>query len=274
MSVVILPSRWQRQPQCPVELDLSHPLTQGLIYAGLLTGPDARAPIRNYCTQSRATMTGTSASVTQDNIAMTFNGSSDFAQHALDLSPWPVVTFSFFLWWDAFGADNKCALSYHTETASFNGMFLNCNPIASKSQWVLSAPSAKYCTERFDAPTAAAWHHWTMTSDRSRTTNQITSIVIDAAAVTNQAQITGTINTSTTWENSSVLAGKAVSGGTSFWGAGKMRNLLIHNRTLTFQDIKELYLRPYSIVRPVQRRMYSLPVAAAGGSSFRYFLAT
>ena len=137
MSVVILPSRWRRQPQCPVELDLSHPLTQGLIYAGMLTGPDAGTQLRNYCTQSRATMTGTSWASADDTLAMKFNGTSDFAQHVLDLSPWPVVTVSFWLWWDAFGTDNKCAISYHTETASFNGMFLNCNPIANKSQWVL-----------------------------------------------------------------------------------------------------------------------------------------
>lgn len=274
MSVIILPSRWQRQPQCPVELDLSHPLTQGLIYAGLLTGPDAFAPIRNYCTQSRATMTGTSATVTQDNLAMTFNGSSDFAQHPIDLSPWPVITISFFMWWDAFGTDNKCALSYHTETHSNNGLLLNCNVATGKSQWSASAPGAKYNAERFDCPTAAAWHHWGVSIDRSLSALQIRTIMIDGVSATNRATIVNTILTPTTWENSSMFVGKTVNNSTTYWGAGKVRNLLIHNRALKVEDYKDLYLRPFGIVRPVQRRMYSLPVAAAGGSSFRYFLAT
>jgi hypothetical protein len=274
MSVVLLPSRWRRQPQCPVELDLSHPLTQGLIYAGMLTGPDAGTQLRNYCTQSRATMTGTSWASADDTLAMKFNGTSDFAQHVLDLSPWPVVTVSFWLWWDAFGTDNKCAISYHTETASYNGMFLNCNPLANKSQWVLSAPAGKYQTERFDCPTAAAWHHWSASFDRSRTNTQIRSIYIDAELVTNRATISNTIITATTWENSSMLVGKAVSGGTSFWAAGRMRNLMVHNRQLTQQDTKALYREPWGMVRPLRSRIYSLPVAAAGGSSFRYYMAT
>ena len=53
-----------------------------------------------------------------------------------------------------------------------------------------------------------------------------------------------------------------------------MRNLIVHNRQLTQQDTKALYREPWGMVRPIRARIYSLPAAAASGSSFRYYMAT
>lgn len=275
MSAIVIPSRWQRQPQGPVEIDQGHPLATGLIYAALMSGTDAPGLVRNYLAPTIATKTGTSVAASADSLAMQFNGSSDFAQHAIDLSPWAQITVSFWLWWDAFGTDNKCAISYHTETANNNGMFLNCNPVANQSQWDISASAGRYQAERFDAPTAGAWHHWGVAIDRALTTQQIRDIWIDGADVTNRTTASNTILSSTSWDNNSLLLGKAVNGGTSYWGAGKMRNVLIHRGQKTRAEIRELWANPWQIVRPLRRRFYSL-TAGAGGSvaASRYYLAS
>lgn len=274
MSAIILPSRWHRQPQRPVELDPGHPLTAGLIYAALLSGADPFSVVMNYRAATAATKTGTTPRVSADNISLLFNGSPDLAQHAIDLSPWPQITLSFWLYWDGFGTDNKCAISYHTETHNNNGLLLNCNPASGKSQWSLSAPAGKYNAERFDCPTAAAWHHWAVTVDRSLTAVQIRGIWIDGAPVTNRSTISNTILTATTWDNNSLILGMAVNNGTSYWGAGRIRNVLIHNRYVTTAEVRALWEAPWQIVCPMRRRFYSLAGGTGSLAASRYFLAS
>lgn len=103
-----------------------------------------------------------------------FNGTSDAAQIALNLSAFSLISISFWLWWDAFANNDKLAMEF---TANFNlnrGFLIDPNsgaPAAGAVQIGFDQTNTLAWVDSFTRPSAAAWHHWMLVMNRATPAN-------------------------------------------------------------------------------------------------------
>ena len=109
-----------------------------------------------------------------------FNGSNQALDAALDLSNTNIVTVSFWLNWAAFANNDQLAFEFTPNTNNYDGGFA-VNPNSSGGggassgyfSTTISDGSGDYSIATFNRPSAAAWHFYSFTYNRSTTTHQV-----------------------------------------------------------------------------------------------------
>jgi hypothetical protein len=104
-------------------------------------------------------------------VARLFNGTSDAASVALDLSTSPIITVSFRMYWNAFASDDDLAAEYTVDYNGRNGFLIDPN---SGAVFVagMSSPGG-FWVDQFARPSAAAWHLYTFVFDRTTPANKV-----------------------------------------------------------------------------------------------------
>jgi hypothetical protein len=159
-----------------------------------------------------------------------FNGTSDRGQIAVNLSAFSALSISFWMWWDANGNGNNIALEYGTTTSVAGGWGLIPNQgsgvwtfgmgIASGGLWYDALPAR---------PTAAAWHHFLLTSNRATPVN---TAFVDGVSKT----LSTVTHTAGTYGNYGNLTLNVMSrNAASLFGAGRMAELTIWGGVLLGQ---------------------------------------
>lgn len=165
-----------------------------------------------------------------------FDGSNDYGTINLDLSAISAVTFSFWLYWDAFVDNDKMAME-HTATWSTNrGILFDPNE-ASTHGFVCGMGTTGGTNYRFltiTRPSANAWHHYAFRLDRSA---QTVTARVDGSTVSGTLMTSGTV--SGNFVNSTLyLMSRA---GTSFYGAGRLAHIAVFSTILSDADCSTLY---------------------------------
>lgn len=105
-------------------------------------------------------------------MARSYNGTSDKASVALNLSAFSKLSISFWHWQNAFGTGNQQCMEFGTTTLNAGGFGLNPNNSAQTTSFaMIQATASVFWQDGFPRPTAAAWHHYLLTMDRSGPTN-------------------------------------------------------------------------------------------------------
>lgn len=102
--------------------------------------------------------------------ALQFDGSDDYARSTGNVTAGTnLVTVSFWLWVDSYANDNDCAVSLRGDTGGANTFWiLPCSGAPSSGKFSLQLQTADgYRIESITRPSAAAWHHYVITCDRT-----------------------------------------------------------------------------------------------------------
>ncbi len=159
----------------------------------------------------------------EHSIARQFDGISDYVvtASALTLSGSPKLTLAFWLWWDAYdNLDANSLLALGNGTSQTGTIYLAPNSTAGTFKaFVLDAPATQFSYE-FARPSAAAWHHYVMSMDRSLTgAAQLTGLWVDGATPGSLAIVTADDLTGN-WIDDVVYSMSYLSG--TFPGAGRL----------------------------------------------------
>jgi hypothetical protein len=118
-----------------------------------------------------------------DGAGVKFNGTSQAASVALDLSGTPQISLSFLMWWDAFANNDKLMAEYSADYNASSGLLVDPNSNSGlgsgKFEFGTSLlPGPFYWLNNFTRPSAAAWHHYVLTMDRA---NKVNTAYVDGA---------------------------------------------------------------------------------------------
>lgn len=156
-----------------------------------------------------------------------FNGTTDHASRALDLSAFSLVTMGFWLWWDAFANTDNLAFEFGTTNyAAGNGFLIDPNsgtPATGKFQIAMGLSTGLISwADSFTRPSAAAWHHYTMIFNRATPLN---TVYVDGAPQT-LTTVTHNAGTYGNFGSGSTL-NFMCRNGASLFGAGRQADVAI-----------------------------------------------
>jgi hypothetical protein len=272
--------RRTQQPQFQGAVDYSSSLSWGLVYSAYNFGAEAGlAPMNavagNYGTVSGTTPIGSAPLLFNGTAVSTkFNGTSDFAKHAIDLSPYRQITVSYWAYWDAFANNDHLALEYTPTWNSNSGFIIDPNEsgsgqfIAGVSNGGSASLGSKSCTR----PAAATWIHYSIQFDRNMA-GAAAVVLIAFNAVAQSLTSSGNTFTASNFANSTLNLMSR--NGTTLFAGGRLLNVNIHNRLLTLDETARLaWIEPWGLFKPARRRPLQSAHASAGTANpSRWFLA-
>lgn len=188
-------------------------------------------------------------------MARLFNGSSDNASVALDLSGTALLTVSFWLWWDTFADNDDLAMEFEIGTTA-GSFIVNPNDSATGDVVVsVGGNTPDYNQVRFTRPSGAAWHHWCIGMDRGHASQEVRFITIDGVSqsLSQTSLLTG--NHTDNFANGTLYVMSR--SGSSLFGAGRMAELAIWQVLLDTDEAAALGkgLSP-KLIRPTSRPFY------------------
>lgn len=267
------------QPQTRPAIDWTHPLAQGLIYSSCNSGADAGfAPMNYVAGGATGVIAGTSAIASSHSyhaaVSTKFNGSSDAASHAIDLSPYRQITLSWWMYWDAFANNDKVAFEYTPTWNSNSGLLVIPNESSGGlySVGVSNGGSGSICLRGITRPSGAIWLHHAMLVDRNQAgAAAIPTFYLNSAPQTLTTQ--ASTFTASNFANSSLFFMSR--NRASLFGAGRILNVNIHNRLLGQREVAQLVDAPMQMFRvPSVRSLFTAPTAATvAADTTRFFLA-
>jgi YD repeat-containing protein len=197
------------------------------------------------------------------NTAVRFNGSSDSASTAVDLSSTSKLTVEFWLKWNAYANDDALAMELTSNFNDNNGGLL-VDPNAPQSGGTFGVALGRFGARNnvfFARPSAGAWHHYALVLDTTAPgASQITPYV-DGQPVTYTKTDSGT--GAGPFANSTLyLMSRA---GTALRGAGDLDELAIYNRTLSAATIADHASSSGTNRRP--KAAFTAPATATAGQA-------
>ncbi|MCW3015375.1 MAG: Conserved secreted protein of unknown function, putative domain, partial [Solirubrobacterales bacterium] len=183
------------------------------------------------------------------NTAVRFNGSTDSARAAVNLTSTSKVTVEFWLKWNAYSNNDALAMEFTPNFNGTDGGFL-VDPNAPQFGGTFGVALGRAGSRNnvfFARPSAGAWHHYAFILDTTAPgASQITPYV-DGRAVTYQKSDSGTgagpFASSTLYWMSR--------GGSSLFGAGDLDEVAMYDRTLSAATIAEHAAASGTNQRPV-----------------------
>lgn len=170
--------------------------------------------------------------------SMNFDGVNDYVNITTIRLGTQKATFTFWLWWDAFADDDDLAMELGTgNTAGGFVVDPNSGGIGVFETWTPGSPCSN--NVRIARPSAQSWHHYSMVIDRSLTTNEFQYVYVDGVNVT----LTRVSNCDLTGNFANLDMYLMSRNGNSLFGAGKLDEVSIWNRTLSSAEISQLYKR-------------------------------
>jgi Concanavalin A-like lectin/glucanases superfamily len=204
---------------------------------------------------------GASYTASSLGLAITGSGALSVASIPLNLSASPLLTMSFWLYWDAFANDDDLALELTTSSGNAGAITVNPNDsfAAGGGQFtVATAQSGGFKYGYLTRPSAQAWHHYFFTFDRTAPAGQlgITGFV-DGAPVAVNNLISDTLSGNFADDILYVLSRNNA----ALFGAGKICNLVFRSGYIggAAEALAE-FVYPWTLFAP--RRIY-IPAGAA-----------
>jgi hypothetical protein len=190
-------------------------------------------------------------------MARLFNGSSDSAHVALDLSNTNIITISFWLYWNAFANNDALAMEYSSNFNTNPGGFLvdpnNSSP--SPGTFTVGISGGGETVAVFTRPSAAVWHQYVLTINHALAgSSAIPNIYVDGVA----QSLTYPFALSAPQNFGNFTLNFMSRATTSLFGAGRMADFALWQGVLLTQlEAQGLALgtRPY-MVRPASLRAY------------------
>jgi PKD repeat protein len=171
--------------------------------------------------------------------AVSFNGTSDAAQAALNLSATNKLTLEFWMKWDSFANDDDLAFEL---TPNFNsnpgGFIVDPNAPEEEGKFAVGIGSGESRnTAYFARPSAGAWHHYALVMDAAAPASEQVVPYVDGQPVPYTKTKTGTGAGS--FANSSLyFMSRAAS---ALFGAGDLDEVALYNRALPAMTIEDHY---------------------------------
>ena len=167
--------------------------------------------------------------------ALSFNGTSDFASSAINLSGLPAgdtITLGFWSWWNTFGTNNDLQSEFSPNSNVANGTWIvdfNYSTVAGTINFgSVNGGSSIGFKDRFAQPSAGAWHHYLLIMNRNRPINfAYVDGGLQGLTATDHSMGGGT-----SWANNTMYLMSR--GGASLFGAGKLAELAIWQSDFTF----------------------------------------
>lgn len=257
-------------------VDWGNPLTRGLIYSSHNFAESAWDVPRNLVTGAAGSKTATSVVSSSRGLVQSFNGSSSHAEVVgLNLSPYRKVAFSLWFWWDNFANDNKVLAEYTNNFNGKNGMLIIPNGSAAGGFGVSMSSTSGALAIDVTRPTAKAWHHLVVNTDRQPVGNSFVEIYMDGRPAPGYNIRINLIGASSTWDNATWYL--MARGGSSLFGAGMLQNINVWGgRWLSAAEVWALYRDSGQIVRRLSigalPRVSSGGPPGGGGSQYQWFL--
>ncbi len=243
-------SQLKAPPSTGANINWSKPVTADLLYAwtfseGIVTlGYDMFKRGRDFTFTS---LSGVDASFDGNAVAPKFDGTASRAECSLTLSGTQVITVSFWMYWDTFANDDDLAMEY---TGNFNssvgGFIIDPNSSVGYISCNVRG-NAGYNDARYNRPSAGEWHHYSAIFDKSTATSGTDEIglYIDGVFQTPVSKGNSNNNDDAFANDSLYLFHRNNFGSRSLFGAGRIQNLMIHQRALTQADVWALYTDPF-----------------------------
>lgn len=249
---------WTQQPfgDARLELDRSNRLASTITHCLPLNGD-----YREIVTGNSLTLgAGASRGVDTKGISLKSSGGVACASMPMDLSPYNKLTVSFWLYWDGFANDDQLLMEHGANFVTSIGFLIDPNSSGGGFEAGVGSPGASnnWLAPR---PTAAAWHHYYITIDRTTGTGQSSTICIDGV---NQALTSNgaALNVDDNFRNDTLYIFSR--NNSALFGAGKLQNVIFRGGYIgNPREALEEYLNPRQIFAPQTRRR--LISAGAGG---------
>ena len=248
------------QPQGAARVDRSKPEGRAITHCFPLNGDT-----REIVTGAQLTL-GAGGSIGTDprGKSLRGNGAAACASIPLDLSAYNKLSISFWLYWDAYAADDDLALEFTPNANNENGFFVDPNYSGTAHLHTsIGQAGAPTNSVTFDRPIAAAWNHLVFNFDRtlgsSVSAHQFFINGIDKPVIAQQnAQaLTGNFANSTLFLFSRNNA--------SLFGAGRMQNLVIRGGyRMSAAEAKAEYDNPWQVFESGTQNIFTSD--AAGGT--------
>jgi hypothetical protein len=248
MNPVLPVHRWTVQPPSG-DIDRGDPLFDGLIYATYMTANDARRPPYNYAANpignALGSMTSANFGAFAQTIAPNFNGSTEYASQAIDLSPYKQITVSLRFWIDPSATGTQLLLEYTPNYNSPNSGFLIYQQVGSYFDCALSQAGVFYEFQCAEPNGLGRQHTVSAPMDRNSVAAPV-SVYLDGVASARTGGGASSIGGS--FDNSSLYY--AARGGSSVFSKVRIANVLIHKRLLSQGECQRLHLAPWDVMQP------------------------
>jgi hypothetical protein len=154
-------------------------------------------------------------------MARLFNGSSDVATMAYDLSARNVISIAYWFWADANETSGDHGICSYTTNVGGNSAFYHEPKAGGSNAWEVGMTTSanQFWSDTFTWPSAAAWHHFVIIHDRATPLN---TVYVDGAAV----GLSGSARSaqSGNFANSSIQLGRT---NTTLWKAGRLAHFAL-----------------------------------------------
>jgi hypothetical protein len=175
----------------------------------------------------------------EDGSGLKFNGTSQAASIAIDLSGTPQISLSFLMWWDAFANNDKLMAEYTADYNAANGIIIDPNSNGGGGAGTFTfgtslVPGPFYWLNTFTRPSANVWHHYVLTMDR---TNKLNTAYVDGVSAAGYGNGTQNGGAYGNFANSTLYLMSR--NATALFGAGRLSELALFSRILTANQARE-----------------------------------
>ena len=256
MGVLILPRRYNQQPQGVARLDRYNTLGGKLLHHLPLGGLP-----RDIVTGTAGTLGAGGALVANGykGRSLRGTGSSARASIALDLSARSKITVAFWLYWDAFANDDALAMEFGTPNySSGNGFLIDPNASGVGGLFLAGVGGGGAGGSNlvaFTRPSAATWHRITLAMDRTTGTAPSTQAWVDGVR---QTVSTPLVNGSPNTLFDSATLYLLSRSGSSLYGTGNLQDLTIYDGVLTDGEARDDFQNPWQIFAAPPRRIWGV----------------
>lgn len=249
---------WTQQPQGELTLDKSNPLASTITHCLPLNGS-----VREIVNGGKLSLASTGAfDVSQIGRSLQGSGAA-CASIPINLSGYTKLTVSFLMYWDAFANDDKLAMEYGSNFATNSGFLIDPNSSSGSFEAGVASPGL-FNSWKCTRPSAAAWHHYYITLNRTTGTAQSSTIAIDGVIQAMTVNNSSSNVTDNFGNNSLYLFSR---NNASLFGLGRMANLIIRGGYVgTVPEAKQEFENPWQIFKRPDSRIF-VPVSAGGGTA-------
>jgi PKD repeat protein len=213
--------------------------TSGTTFANSVAGAPSASKTSNIL-NSGATL-GVAGPLTLDsNTAVSFDGSNDDADAALNLSANSTLTIEFWMKWNTYTNNDDLAFEFTSNFNNTNGGFLiNPNSSTSGSRFeVALGRGTSRNSAYFTRPSAGAWHHYAIVMSTTAAAAQQILVYVDGQPV---SVVKGSSGTGAGNFANSTLNFMSRNG-SSLYGAGTLDEVALYNQALTASQISQHFV--------------------------------
>lgn len=253
MSVIIIPRKHRRQPHGRAALNVSNPLAQNVVTAISFSNEMRDVVYGNALTLYSAG----SLSPMYSGTALKSTGAAAAASIPVDLSAYNKITVSFLLYWDTYSNNDNICMEYGTNFVPDSGFFVDPSsgaPAAGRFQLGVGSPTQANAVS-IVRPSAAEWHQYTMTFDRTAGAGKCSRVFVDGVEVDTVQNASGTVVGNFAASTLYIFS----RANTSLFAAGSIQNIVIRGYLMTPEEAFAEWENPWQIFRADPLRIYSFP---------------